>query len=365
MPATAVECGREKRRRVERVFQRNPLELLDDGADVNTIVRLCELSHGYAWSLWKAYHTEGRDAAAEKLHKSFSHSFKPNSKNSKVCQFLQENCCGKLLGGPKSLSYVATACLHQPITSKDISKGISVLHLSSKVKSPTPGFSVAEERHRFHVQLQYLVWDAAQIVFTDEKAFKPREITKRIGERGYAPVGVRLPTTARMISFPAPMFGEVEVIAAIGVVAPDLMGNGSLGDIGTISFSLREGRLEKEEKIAFYTKALPPCLSTHPGPHSVVVLDNMPQHRQQEVEITSAINAAGAFIAWNPPQSPDLNLIEKFWDVVLHQVTQHHLELVSGMHGTPWSAMLEDLVYCLQKTRLSRHSLQGVGLTWL
>ncbi|KAH3714560.1 hypothetical protein Pelo_18930 [Pelomyxa schiedti] len=77
--------------------------------------RRCDLSHSYALSLWKLYHNEGKDAAVEKLHRSFSQHFKPNSKNFR--RYLHSIACG-----------------------------IFLLKLSKKVKSATPGLSVAVER---------------------------------------------------------------------------------------------------------------------------------------------------------------------------------------------------------------------------
>lgn len=271
----------------------------------------------------------------------------------------------KVLGGPAALSCLATIKLGQPIQPKDVSKAISILKLSKKKKSTTPGLSVQSERLVFHSQLQVLVWKAEQIVFTDEKYWKITDISKRFGNYGYAPRGQRIPNTARLVSLPKPDFKEVEVIAAIGVTSPKPLADGTSGDIGALSFFFREGRLEKSDKINFYTHMLPVQLSAHPGPHSVVVLDNMPQHREQATEISAAFASSGAYIAWNPPQSPDLNLIEKFWDVVAAKAAHLHLELLSGKHGAFRCLELPDLIECLQNARLSHHSLHGVGLTWL
>ncbi|KAH3714208.1 hypothetical protein Pelo_19284 [Pelomyxa schiedti] len=174
----------------------------------------------------------------------------------------------KVLGGPAALSCLATIKLGQPIQPKDVSKAISILKLSKKKKSTTPGLSVQSERLVFHSQLQVFIWKAEQIVFTDEN----------FGNYGYAPRGQRIPNTARLVSLPKPDFKEVEVIAAIGVTSPKPLADGTSGDIGALSFFFHEGRLEKSDKINFYTHMLPVQLSAHPGPHSVVVLDNMPQH---------------------------------------------------------------------------------------
>jgi hypothetical protein len=36
---------------------------------------------------------------------------------------------------------------------------------------------------------------------------------------------------------------------------------------------------------------------------------------------------------WNPPRSPDLNPIEKLWDVVVAMASRRMVELLSGQHG--------------------------------
>ncbi|KAH3732395.1 hypothetical protein Pelo_16771 [Pelomyxa schiedti] len=112
------------------------------------------------------------------------------------------------------------------------------------------------------------------------------------------------------------------------------------------SFFLSKSRLDKEEKVQFYTHVLPCHLSPHPGANSVVRL--LLQYRQLEALLHGI------------PQSPDLNLIEKFWDVVSSRITQLHLELLTGKYGVRRCADVDDLIFCLETTRMSRHSLHGV-----
>ncbi len=73
----------------------------------------------------------------------------------------------------------------------------------------------------------------------------------------------------------------------------------------------------------------------------------------------------GAFVIWNPPQSPDLNLIEKFWDVALSRMSRLTLQLSLGLHGPPRRLNYVDLKNILMSTTLSYHSLSGCGYDWL
>ncbi|KAH3762129.1 hypothetical protein Pelo_6050 [Pelomyxa schiedti] len=249
--ATFTHWHRHPLKRVGRQFRFDPLNLLQEGAGYKELEEeRCDLSHSYALSLWKLYHNEGKDAAAEKLHRSFSQHFKPNSKNFRVCTFLQ-HYCGKVLGGPKALSYLASDNLNEVITPRDISKGIFLLKLSKKVKSATPGLSVAVERYQYHLELKSVVWRAEQIVFTDEKTFDSGDITKRMGNYGYSPINERLPTTARLVHLPVPKYGQIEVIAAIGVAQPGPMLDGSVGDIGAIAFFFQKAAWTRKRKSSF------------------------------------------------------------------------------------------------------------------
>jgi hypothetical protein len=87
----------------------------------------------------------------------------------------------------------------------------------------------------------------------------------------------------------------------------------------------------------------------------------MPQHRRYQRLITSAINRRSAYVLWNPPQSPDLNPIEKFWDVCLAKITGRMYELLAGLHGAPRKLGIGDLIVCLRnQARLSVSAFEAI-----
>ncbi len=129
------------------------------------------------------------------------------------------------------------------------------------------------------------------------------------------------------------------------------------------------------------TQDLVPLLQPYPQARSVVLFDNLPQHRKYKAQITrvywfyrglesspcscipclyEAINARGAFVLWNSPNSPDLNPIEKLWDIVLAYCRQRMFELACGMHGSARKFGCGDLSICLRKARLTSKSYEYI-----
>jgi hypothetical protein len=56
---------------------------------------------------------------------------------------------------------------------------------------------------------------------------------------------------------------------------------------------------------------------------------------------------------WNPPNSPDLNPLEKLWDIVMTKGKLRMFELACGMHGASRKFGSGDLVVCLRHARLT------------
>jgi hypothetical protein len=80
--------------------------------------------------------------------------------------------------------------------------------------------------------------------------------------------------------------------------------------VGLICFTANDEKFNGDTIAQWFEDVLAPCLGPYPGPRSLVVCDNMPQHRQYQIEsrIHNAVVARGAALIWGPAQSPDLNV---------------------------------------------------------
>jgi transposase len=67
---------------------------------------------------------------------------------------------------------------------------------------------------------------------------------------------------------------------------------------------LLDGPMDGEHFLAYIEQILVPELT----PGDIVVMDNLPAHKPEAVR--SAIEAAGAYLLYLPPYSPDFNPIE-------------------------------------------------------
>jgi len=68
---------------------------------------------------------------------------------------------------------------------------------------------------------------------------------------------------------------------------------------------------------------------------------------------------------FGPPRSPDLNPIEKFWDVVVAGLHRRSTEVMLGLHGAARRPNAADLDWVLQHARMTRHSFATCGFHWL
>ena len=72
------------------------------------------------------------------------------------------------------------------------------------------------------------------------------------------------------------------------------------------------------------------------------------------------VNARGAYVIWNPPNSPDFNCIEKLWDVTLSMIPRCLHDLIAGALGRPRPFGQGDLAVCLRNSRLSLHAFYSL-----
>ena len=152
------------------------------------------------------------------------------------------------------------------------------------------------------------------------------------------------------------------VIGALGMVSPAPMASGELGDVGLIAYGIQPHNYTAEEILMWFTNTLAPLLNVYPGPRSIVLIDNMPEHRRWDIfpALRDAIHSRGAILLTNPPQSPDLNPIEKFWDVSSAACVRLLVDLLIGGHGEARKFTQADLMFALQTSRMTVKSYHAM-----
>lgn len=145
---------------------------------------------------------------------------------------------------------------------------------------------VKAEREKWKQQAPLLSADS--LVFLDETGAKTN-MTRRYGR---APVGKRVEDQA-----PFGRWNTTTLIAAVrtsGAFAPLLL----------------DGATDGDAFLAWVEQFLVPSLRKG----DIVVMDNLSSHKTTAV--LHAIEAAGAYLLYLPPYSPDLNPIEKMWSKI-------------------------------------------------
>lgn len=213
------------------------------------------------------------------------------------------------------------------------------------------------------------------MLFFDGKKFSALQTTNRNAGVGYAPRGTRLPvrydTCVSSNASGSPkdgrslqswgqqsgLRGPVHVLGVLGVVEPSPMRSGELGDVGLVCFRMQDAKPKTNDIADFLVNEVAPKMCPYPEPRSILVLDNASEHRAAGRRIEAAVRARGAFLLWNPPNSPDLNAIEKFWDVALCAANHLSLDLAAGVHGPSRAFNEQDLATVLLTARVSRDTL--------
>lgn len=260
-------------------------------------------------------------------------------------------------GTPSTYAILLSRRLGFFVTRQDVFRILKSRNYTKNGGSFVPGFSVPRERRLYLRQLTAVWRFPDQVIFLDQRKFRNQDLLARAVGVGYAPVGQRCSKqSAKISSLLRPILPTtMEVCGAIGYIPHSALPlrDGSIGDVGLFSFTMTRKKLTPHQILRWFKYDLSPLLTPFPGPRSIVVLDNMPTHRKHRRRLERWARQRGAFLVWNPPQSPDLNPIEKLWDVILAHVKRRIVELGAGMHGASRKFGVGDLMMCLIKARLS------------
>ncbi|HSU30682.1 MAG TPA: IS630 family transposase [Bryobacteraceae bacterium] len=143
--------------------------------------------------------------------------------------------------------------------------------------------AVEQARGQFRARLAQ--WSRDDLVFVDESGVR----TNMTGLYGRAPKGIRVPE--------AVPHGHWKVLTILGAVT-------SQGVQASVTI---DAATDSDIFLAFLRHALAPTL--RPGP--VIVMDNLPAHKHQQVR--THLRRHGCRLLYLPPYSPDLNPIEPAW----------------------------------------------------
>jgi len=145
---------------------------------------------------------------------------------------------------------------------------------------------VKEAREQWWVDVEGI--DPRRFRFLDESGAK----TNMVRMHGRCPKGQRLWSSA-----PAGHWNTTTMLAAIGL------------DGVQAPFAL-DGAIDGEAFVVYVEQVLVPTLQGG----EIVVLDNLSSHKLPRV--TELIEAAGAYVWYLPPYSPDFNPIEHLWSKI-------------------------------------------------
>jgi hypothetical protein len=270
----------------------------------------------------------------------------------------------KFRGTPSTYAILLSQRLGCLVNRQEVFQALKSCNYTKTGGSFVPGFSVPRERRVYLQQLFWLWRFPDQVIFVDEKKFRNQDLLDRAVGVGYAPVGQRCTKqSAKASTLLRPILPTtMEVCGAIGYM-PHLalpLRDGSVGDVGMITFTLARTKLTPRQILRWIKHDLLPVMTPFPGPRSIAVFDNMPTHRKHKTKIERWFRRRGAFVLWNPPQSPDLNPLEKFWDIVLAHAKRWMVGLAAGLHGASRKFAVGDLMMCLMKGRLSLRAFHDI-----
>ena len=97
---------------------------------------------------------------------------------------------------------------------------------------------------------------------------------------------------------------------------------------GILTYHIYQGGIDGERYVWFVRDIVLPLCNPHPGPNSVLVMDNCRIHHHHDVQ--RACDEAGVILIYLPPYSPDLNPIEELFSVLKAWIKKN-MELAQSM----------------------------------
>lgn len=241
-------------------------------------------------------------------------------------------------GTPQTFAADASCALGVPCKPQEVWRVLKEMGYSSHVRSPVPGLALRSERVSHAMELQRYWTRANQMLFLDEKKFRANHLRAKLGKRAYCAIGSR-PRRQMFVPTQNSLPPKCEIVGVYGVVPPGpLFGDATrIGDLGLVAFNLVEGNLTFQDVLDFIEFTVCPLLTPWPGPNSILQLDNMPQHTASMTRIRNLIESRGALCIFQPPNSPDLNMIEHMWATIQTRVSANMLDkyMKNATLGTP------------------------------
>jgi len=177
---------------------------------------------------------------------------------------------------------------------QDVQRILTRLNMTRKTRSLVPGLSVPIERWAHLAQLRSFWFHPSQMIFVDEKKLKIGDIQQRCDEYVYSSINARPGLRVRGLStvFTHAVTPRQEIAGALAYMPNRSLPlqDGRLGDVGLIDFVIQEPKLGIATTLHWITHDLVKHLTPYPGPCSLVILDNMPEHQKHKKVIEKVRN---------------------------------------------------------------------------
>jgi hypothetical protein len=194
----------------------------------------------------------------------------------------------------------------------------------------------------------------------DEKKFTAGNFYDRLSTTALAPVGSRPAPNARILNPSGVRHFSIqpfEIIGIVGTVPSLLRMSGQWGSIGFLSYVRVPGSLSKLDVQAFLLVDVVALVQPYPRPNSLIIIDNANWHREVGELFERRVRERGGVVLWISPNSPDVNPIEKMWDVL----TARFVSLETQALVTGRAIEYEDVHGAFRDVRMTTDALRNCG----